>query len=429
MTESNTARALKTCLLNTQEIQNDLDLRSFQLKTLNDISKELFGSVDVEVILKNFLLMTMGNFGVLKGFVLLTPLDTADADHFVSVGFPDTEIGSLRSRCRECSFHGKPHRDSADRGGWLCRQVLPHGVKHTFPFVLEKSFQGFLGLGPRLVGESFEEGERELLETLINNLVVALKNARSFEKIWNLNRSLENKTIELQNTLQDLKAAVRKVELLESIKESLSKFVPITVSKMIETSPTGSMPDSKNQDVSVLFLDIEGYTRLCEKFDSTQVNRIVEQHFSVFMDAIHANNGDVNETAGDGLMVLFLNEDRRQNALDAVRTALTIQQDAERIGRQTDTLSRPLDIHMGIHSGRALVGATKFSSPTGSRWTYTARGMTVNLASRIGSLATGGTILMSKETAGRVADRHPSKSLGKFELKNVTGAVEVFQPI
>lgn len=413
--------------MDTQEIQTALDLRSFQLKTLNDMSKELFGSVDTEMILKNFLLMTMGNFGILNGFVLLTRLDTADADHFVSVGFPDTEIVALRRDCRKCALHGKSHQAANSRKAWLCRHVMPHGVEQTFPFVVGKSFQGILGLGSRLVGGSFADGEKELLETLINNLVVALKNARSFEKIMRLNRSLEKKTMALEDTLQDLKAAVRKVELLESIKESLSKFVPITVSKMIEESPFGSMPESKNQDVSVLFLDIEGYTRLCEKFNSTEVNRIVEKHFSVFMDAIHDNNGDVNETAGDGLMVLFLNEDRRQNALDAVRTALTIQQDAERIGSQIDALYRPLDIHMGIHSGPALVGATKFSSPTGSRWTYTARGSTVNVASRIGSLATGSTILMSGETAGRVSDRRPTKRLGRFNLKNVSDEVEIFQ--
>ena len=73
---------------------------------------------------------------------------------------------------------------------------------------------------------------------------------------------------------------------------------------------------------AVLFLDIGGYTRLCEKLGSSEVNAVIEKHFSVFMDAIHANDGDVNETAGDGLMVLFLNKDQTANAMDAVLVPL-----------------------------------------------------------------------------------------------------------
>ena len=103
---------------------------------------------------------------------------------------------------------------------------------------------------------------------------------------------------------------MRKVEILESVKENLSKFVPQAVSSAIEKSPTGTMPVSQNHDLSVLFLDIEGYTSLTEKLGGSEVNTIIEKHFSVFMDAIHANNGDVNETAGDGLMVLFLDKDQ-----------------------------------------------------------------------------------------------------------------------
>ncbi len=41
----------------------------FHLKTLYDVSRELLGIVDIKLILKNFLLMTLGNFGVAEGFI------------------------------------------------------------------------------------------------------------------------------------------------------------------------------------------------------------------------------------------------------------------------------------------------------------------------------------------------------------------------
>jgi len=419
--------ALSACLLNAEEMQDNLDMRSFQLKTLNDLGKELFASVDTETIIRKFLLATMGNFGVLKGFVLLVPLDSKKADHFVSMGFEETDVTPLRQACRQCALHGKPHQKTGDENRWACKHAISHGMELALPFLVEKEFQCILGLGPKLMGSPFAFHEKELLETLINNLVIAIKNAQSFERVLTLNQRLSKKNTDLEETLQELNSTLKKVELLENIKDNLSKFVPMTVTNMIEASPEGLLPESKEQDLSVLFLDIAGYTKLCEKFDSSKVNHIVEKHFSVFMDAIHRNNGDVNETAGDGLMVLFLNEDKQKNALDAARTALSIQKETRRIGHAMLSLYRPLDIHMGIHSGTALVGAAKFNNITGSRWTYTARGKIVNVASRIGSLATGSSILISKVTADRVCQNNSVKPMGKFKLKNVSNEIEIFK--
>jgi class 3 adenylate cyclase len=284
-----------------------------------------------------------------------------------------------------------------------------------------------LGLGTKLIKEPFNDDDQELMDTLVNNLVVALKNARSFEEIKNLNEELVAKNEQLEKALDDLKKALRKVEILEDVKSNLSKFVPNTVSRLIEKSPNGIIPESKEQDVSVLFLDIEGYTKMCEQLQGTEVNEVIENCFSVFMDAIFANNGDVNETAGDGLMVLFLNEDRQTNALEAVRAALKIREEAARIKSEFKALSEPLTINMGINSGPALVGAAKFESYTGSRWTYTARGIVTNIAARIGAQASQGKIYLSEATAERVRDHFALRSQGKFDLKNISRAIEIFQ--
>jgi class 3 adenylate cyclase len=405
-----------------------LEACDFNLKTLNDISKDIYGNVDTASILKNFLLMCMGNFGLLNGVVQLMEVNgDKHADHFASIGFADEDVDALRQSCRQCVVPGKQHDQSDGSLSVNCAPVVPFGVEEVFPFVVDADCQGVLGLGPRLMADAYSAKERELLETLVNSLVVALKNAKSFESILNLNQDLADKNIALETALENLRAEMKKVEILESVKDNLSKFVPHAVSQAITKSPTGKMPVSQNHGLSVLFLDIEGYTRLCEKLGGSEVNSIVEKHFSVFMDAIHANQGDVNETAGDGLMVLFLNEDKKANALSAVQTAQTIQSETTRISQEIFSLYKPLAINIGINSGKALVGAAKFDSITGSRWTYTARGSLVNVAARIGALAKGGQTLLSKNTADRIADQTRLNNLGKFELKNVKDKVEVFQ--
>ena len=74
--------------------------------------------------------------------------------------------------------------------------------------------------------------------------------------------------------------------------------------------------------MTVLFLDLEGYTRLTANRPEAEVNEIVEKVFSRFVDPIHRSGGDINETAGDGLMIIFKNDDAKTNAVHAVKAAL-----------------------------------------------------------------------------------------------------------
>jgi class 3 adenylate cyclase len=145
------------------------------------------------------------------------------------------------------------------------------------------------------------------------------------------------------------------------------------------------------------------------------------------MDAIYENEGDVNETAGDGLMVLFLNEDSKVNATQAIRAAIRIKEEARRLREGWINLPEKVIINMGINSGKALVGAARFESYTGSRWTYTARGSVTNIAARLGALAKNGQIFLSRTTSERVGSEYNLDYLGKFQLKNVSGETDVYE--
>ncbi len=370
--------------------------------------------------------MTMGNFGVMEALILTLDKPSGEITHLESNGYQESEMASLREDARELLLR-RVGGSIEDSGTLTNPRDLPRKMVCGVPFVVDEVCLGFLGLGPKLVGEPYSKDDKELLVTLVNNLVVALKNAISFEEIKGLNEDLKEKNIQLEKALKELQAALKKVEILESIKANLSKFVPTTVTRMIERSPTGDTLDAKERDVSVLFLDIEGYTKMSERLGSAELNELIEKYFSVFMEAIYANNGDVNETAGDGLMVLFPSQDKTTNALEAVRAALTIREKATLINKEEDASSESLVVNMGINSGRALLGAAKFESYTGSRWTYTARGMVTNVAARIGAAASDGAIFLSRATADRVKDQFSLNPVGKFSLKNVSEDVEIFQ--
>jgi class 3 adenylate cyclase len=414
-------------LKQAKEVRAELDLRIFHLKTLYDVSKDIYGSIETETILKNFLLMTMGNFGVVTGFLLLSNVASVEIERFIQVGIQDNDANSFHEVCRRLFKENGLYQSIAEIKSFSHSDTFLAPIVLALPFILDHDTIALVGLGPKLAGSEYTQDDKELLYTLLNNLAVAVKNAKSFEEIQRLNKDLEQRNVELTKALQELKESFKKIEILERVKTNLCKFIPATVSRMIDKSPTGAIPELEERDLSVLFLDIEGYTGLCERLGDSTVHDIIERHFSVFMDAIYRNDGDVNETAGDGLMVLFTHEDPEINALEAVRTALAIKEQTVKIGQQFSQLYRPLDINMGINSGLALVGAAKFESITGSRWTYTARGTLTNVAARISALGSRGTILMSRETAERIRAQHCPTCRGKFKLKNVSEEVEVFE--
>jgi class 3 adenylate cyclase len=418
---------LTASLKQAQEVRAELDRRIFHLKTLYDVSKDIYGSVETQTILKNFLLMSMGNFGVDTGFVLLANVNSMKIEELTQVGIQGNDSYSFRKACQRLLNQNGFYQSLAEFRSISNSRFFLSPITLTLPFVLDDNTLALLALGPKLAEDSYSQDDKELLYTLLNNLAVAIKNARSFEEIQRLNKDLEARNEELKKTLKELKASLRKIELLESVKANLKKFVPTTLSRHIEKSPNGEVPQLEERYISVLFLDIEGYTGLCERLGYTLVHEIIEKHFSVFVETIFAHNGDVNETAGDALMVLFMNDDKQTNASNAIKAALSIKKSSVNIKDEFSILYRPLDINIGINSGAALVGAAKFESITGSRWTYTARGSVVNVASRLGALARKGSIFVSRSTADLVADQFSLITKGKFKLKNVSEEAEVFE--
>lgn len=230
---------------------------------------------------------------------------------------------------------------------------------------------------------------------------------------------------ELQQQHQALEASLHTIALLEQAKTHLGKFVPASVKRLIEMAPDAPALDKRDRDVTVLFLDMAGYTRLSTRHSRDTMNALVERYFSSFLDAIYAYNGDINETAGDGLMVLFQDDDPQRHAINAVLTALAIQHQTRALN-QTAAPADVITINIGINSGVAAVGSTRFEGLTGTRWTYTASGPVTNIAARLAELATHGAIYVGETTAERVKERFQLRALGTHHVKNLQEPLVVY---
>src|SRR2546427_4653467 len=136
---------------------------------------------------------------------------------------------------------------------------------------------------------------------------------------------LQGKNSELATALQNLQESRERLELLEQLKGELSKFVPEAVKRLLEQNPNATELEKKNVEVSVLFLDIAGYTKLSEQLEPRKLNQLVQTYFSSFLEIIQAHHGDINETAGDGLMVIFQSD---RGAADHGRLASAVERPA-----------------------------------------------------------------------------------------------------
>src|SRR5207245_8941340 len=147
-----------------------------------------------------------------------------------------------------------------------------------------------------------------------------------------------------------------KVSLLQNVQEHLVQFVPQSVTRLIAAHPEAPELEKKEQDVSGLFVDISGYTRWSELLPHEDMNLIIEGYFSSFLDCIHTNGGAINETAGDGLMVIFADADPQHHARQAVQAALEMVQRAAPLDAQLQGTFGAISVHIGINFVLALVG-------------------------------------------------------------------------
>ncbi len=206
----------------------------------------------------------------------------------------------------------------------------------------------------------------------------------------------------------------------------LSPFVPQSVRRIVETNPELLNHEKESRNVSVLFLDLEGYTRLSTNKTAVEVNDMVEEMFSNFVDPIHRSGGDINETAGDGLMIIFKDGDAGANAVNAVKAAFDIHERNRQLNRKIESHFDPVNVNIGINSGIALLGMTVFKGTLETRMTYTATGPVTNLAARLADYAQGGDILIGEETRKMIDGLWPVYDMGRVSLKGINEPQRIY---
>ena len=206
----------------------------------------------------------------------------------------------------------------------------------------------------------------------------------------------------------------------------LSPFVPDAVRHMADKQPELLSREKERKEITVLFLDLENYTKLSANRPEAEINAIIERMFSSFVDPIHRSHGDINETSGDALMIIFKNHDPRTNAINSIKAAFEIMEQNRIISRSLPDDMSLIPVNIGINSGTALLGMTRLKGDLGTRMTYTATGTVTNIAARLSDYASGGDILIGEETRKLIQDIWTVYDRGNVTLKGIDTPMPVY---
>jgi len=155
--------------------------------------------------------------------------------------------------------------------------------------------------------------------------------------------------------------------------------------------------EGERRQVTVVFCDMKGFTQITHQLGPEQTFSLMDQVLEILIHKVHEYGGTVNEIRGDGILALFgapiAVEDAPQRA---IRSSLAIHREmiqfSQKVGAELEL--PPILLRIGINAGPVVVGAIG----NDLRIKFTAMGDTINLASRMETLAAPGTTYVTEET-------------------------------
>jgi len=186
--------------------------------------------------------------------------------------------------------------------------------------------------------------------------------------------------------------------------------------------------EGERKQVTVMFCDLVGSTALGEKLGTEEIYAFLDEFYEILIHKVHEFGGTVNKLTGDGVMALFGAPIALEGApARALRSALAISREIGRFSARFRQARRipPLKMRIGIHTGSVVVGTLG----NDLRVEFSAVGDTVNLASRMESLAEPGTIYLTEDTFQLTEGLFRFEALGEKRIKGKERPVKVYRLI
>ena len=212
----------------------------------------------------------------------------------------------------------------------------------------------------------------------------------------------------------------------------LRPSTPLTVARLLRPATTGpnavdfleSQSEGSERIMTVLFLDMRGFTRLTENKLPYDIVFILNEFFAATAQSIRLNGGWVDKFLGDGLLAVFGQRVGPElGCRQALRAARAIDLAIDHLNAKLEPeLGEPVEIGIGIHAGPLVVGRIGH----GEAVDMTVIGRTVNAASRLEAMTKerGCQIVMSRDVAHYAGWDPPSDTGGPITVRGISEPID-----
>ena len=209
------------------------------------------------------------------------------------------------------------------------------------------------------------------------------------------------------------------------ILKAFSKYVAPQI--INELSSKGNFKVSlggESKDISVLFVDIRGFTTMSESLQPEEVVAILNQYLALTTKAVFDNMGTLDKFVGDCTMAVFNSPfDLDDYEFKSVCAAFDIASGSERLNEKMEKqFGRKIGFGVGVNCGQAVTG----NIGCDFRMDYTAIGDTVNTAARLEANAKAGKVYISDVLYARIKERVDVEEVGIIPLKGKSNGVFVY---
>ena len=304
---------------------------------------------------------------------------------------------------------------SLDFNGWRLLTAIP---RSAFTAEIDRNTQRLLVVVALLA----------LLDAILAAVFAHLAFARPIQRIAGELRHFESfalgKVRHIPTPLRELDDLSAALKRMAGSLKAFGLYVPADIVRSLIQQGVDPKPGGELRDITVMFADLPGFTKLTETYGS-DVAPFLTEFLTLATQAIHREGGTVDKFIGDCIMGLWnAPMPEAQHALRACRAADAIRRAMRALPRPDGRQSAP-SIRIGINSGVALIG----NVGSAERLSYTAIGDVVNVASRLEALGKTfeAEILISEATRAHCGTAIMVRPLGATAIRGRAEPLQIFE--
>jgi len=236
-------------------------------------------------------------------------------------------------------------------------------------------------------------------------------------------RDSRNAHIGMALVIDDRTEFKRSEAQMKQIRRIFERYVHPNVVQQLIQNPMAINLGGETKEISIVFADIRGYTRLSETMKPEQMMNLLNSYLEIMVKEIWDEGGTVTAFIGDAIMAIF-NAPLQQedHALRAVRAAWRMRMAVLEYQR-THPLGVPISFGFGVNTDFATVGNIGSQE---RQQNYTAIGDAVNVAARLQQNTNDNNILLNHSTFVRTRKHVKVMQVPPLQVKNKSAPLDVW---